>query len=295
MESVSIKIDINAIPTGFADKGPYGVSLLFRHDHGQAEWRGSIFSYDANGNADPNRNHTLNEILTEYRYVSFGRPANEQLRGAVVGRDVNDKLQGLLDDPGNGAPLWGRIFGNDHKSVADLLAESDDLKMSQETLDNTPCYVLKGTTRYGKVSAWIAPQKGYSALKWMIEKKKPNLFGDKPTSAESWIAVFDSVRFQEINGRFVPVAGVFTLGDSYPDGQRYSTREQFTISDIQLNPDFASMSAFKIDLPNGMRVYSPDAPGILYKWKDGEVVPDVDSHAFEEIDKTIEGLQNQGN
>jgi len=295
MESVSMKIDINAVPTGFADKGPYGVMLLFRHDNGRAEWRGSIFPYDANGNADPNLNHTLNEILTEDRYVSFGRPANEQLRGAVVGRDVNDKLQGLLDDPGNGSPLWGRIFGNDHKSVADLLAESAELTMHHETLENMPCYVLQGTTKYGKVSAWIAPQKGYSALKWTIEKRKPDLFGDKPISAESWIAGFDSVRFQEINGRFVPAAGVFTLSDSYPDGQKYSSREQFTISNIQLNPDFALMGAFKIDLPNGTRVYSQDAPGIRYKWKDGAVVPDVDSHAFEEIDKTIEGLKNQEN
>jgi hypothetical protein len=155
--------------------------------------------------------------------------------------------------------------------------------------------VLKGTTRYGKVKAWIAPKMGYSAAKWTIEKKNPDLFSDKSITAESWIAAFDSVEFQEIDGRFVPVAGVFTLSDSYPDGQRYSTREQFTVSDIQLNPDFASMGAFRVDLPNGTRVYSPDAPGIRYKWKDGDVVADVDSHAFEEIDKTIEGLRSQEN
>lgn len=295
MESVSMKIDINAVSTGLADKGPYGVTLLFRRDHGRTEWRGSIFPYDTNGNADANLNHTLNEIFTEDRYVSFGRPANEQLRGVVVGRDVNDKLQGLLDDPGNGGPLWGRIFGNDHKSVADLLAESADLKMDQETIDSLPCYVLKGTTKYGRVSAWIAPNKGYSALKWTIEKRKPDLFGDKPISAESWIAAFDSVRFQEIDGRFVPTTGVFTLSDSYPDGRKYSTREQFSVSDIQLNPDFDSIGAFKVNLPNGTRVYSQEAPGIRYKWKDGAVVPDVDGHTFEEIDKTMENLKKQGN
>jgi len=295
MESVSMKIDISAVPTGFSDKGPYGVTLLFRHDRGRAEWRGSIFSYDANGNVNPNLNHTLNEIFTEDRYISFGSPVNEQLRGAVVVRDANEKLQGLLDDPSNGSPLWGRVFGNDHKSVADLLAESEGLAVSEEILEDVPCYLLKGTTKYGKVSAWIAPQRGYSALKWTVEKRKPDLFGDKPVSAESWIATFDSVRFQEIDGCFVPTAGVFTFSDSYADGQKYSAREQYSISNIQLNPDFDSMGAFKVNLPNGTRVYSQEAPGIRYKWKDGTVVPDVDSHTFEEIDKTIEGLKNQGN
>lgn len=295
MGSVSMKIDIFTVPTGLPDKGPFGISLQFRRDNDRTEWRGSIFPCDANGNADPNFNHTLNEIFTEDRYVSFGKPANEQLRGVVVGTDVNDKLQRLLDDPGQGSPLWGRIFGSDHKSVADLLAESAELRMRRETLKGASCYVLEGTTKYGKVSVWIDPQKGYSALKWTIEKRKPDLFNDRPISAESWVATFDSVKFQEIANKFVPIAGVFTLSDRYPDSRNYCDREEITVSDVRLNPDFDSMRAFEINFPNGTRVFSKEAPGIRYKWQDGAVVPDVDSRTFEEIDEVMNNLKNQEN
>jgi hypothetical protein len=295
LESVSMKIDINVVPTGFADKGQYGVMLLFRHDRGQAEWRGSIFPYDANGNKDPNLNHTINDIFTTDYYVSFGRPANEQLRGAFVSKDPNQQLQGFLDDPGRGSPLWGRIFGNNHKNIADLLAESTDLIMREEDLEDIPCYVLEGITKYGKVTAWIAPQMGYSAQKWSIEKRSTDLFDDNPNPAALWIAAFDSVRFQEVNNKFIPTRGVFTLRITQKDGSEFSSRETYTTSDVQLNPDFAVMEAFKIDLPNGTRVYSQEAPGIRYKWKDGAVVSEVDGHTFEEIDKMIEDLKKQEN
>lgn len=295
MESVSVKIDINVVPTGLPDKGPYGITLLFVYDHGRVVQHGRMFAYDKNGCPDPNLTHTIDEVFADGRYIDFGRPANESLWRAFVGKDADSHLQITLDNPGSGSPLWGRIFGNNHKSVADLLDESTDLTMSQEILEDMPCYVLKGTTKYGKVSAWIAPQKGYNALKWSIEKRKNiDLIDDTPSPMDLWVAVFHSVKFQQINGQFVPAKGVFVLSE-VPNKElgEIIARQEYTISDVQLNPDFDSIGAFKIDLPNGLRIYSQEAPGIRYKWKDGAVVPDVDSHTFEEIDKTIEGLKNQ--
>jgi hypothetical protein len=294
MESVSMKIDIYGVPTGIPDKGPVGATLVFRYDHGRAEWRGRIFSYDKDGNIDPNINLTIGNIFTNDRYVSFDTPVNEPLRRAFVSKDTNEHLQRALDDSGKGSPLWGRIYGNDYKSVADLLAESSDLTTHQETLDGFTCCVLQGTSKYGKAIAWVAPQMGYSALKWSIEKRKGiDLFGDKLSPMDSWVAVFDSVKFQEINGWFVPTAGVFVLTEvPNKDMGEIIVRDEYTISVVQLNPDFDSMGAFRIDLPNGTRIYVEGAQGIRYKWKDGLVVADVDGPTFKEIDKTINQLKN---
>jgi hypothetical protein len=58
-----------------------------------------------------------------------------------------------------------------------------------------------------------------------------------------------------------------------------------------LYPDFDALGAFKINLPNGTRVFVEESPGVRYVWQDGEIVPDVDTPTFEEIDKTVEELK----
>jgi len=278
LDSVSMQIDINGTPTGYPDKGPYGVTLLFRHDHGRAEWRGRIFTLS--GNPGPSVDHTMNEIFTQQRYISFGNPVGERLRGALVSNDTDEKRKRLFENSGYGSPLWGRISGNNHKSVADLLEESGDLVMQEESIDNVPCFVLQGSTKYGRTTAWIAPQKGYSAVKWSIEKQGTDLFDNKPIPVHSWVAVFDSVSFQEIDEFFVPNGGVFVLDITYNEGKKVSSREEYTVSNVQLNPDFNSIGAFEVNLPNGLRIYSEQAPGIRYKWQDGNVVPDIDRRSF---------------
>ncbi len=289
LDSVSMQIDISAFPTGYEDKVPSGTTLLFRNGDGKTEWRGRIFTLS--GNPGPSLDHTINEIFTQQRYISFGNPVGERLRGALVSNDLNEKRRRFFENSGYGSPLWGRICGNNHKSVADLLEESGDLTMQEESIDNVPCFVLQGSTKYGRTTAWIAPEKGYKALKWSIEKKGDDLFDEKPITAEFWIATFEAVEFQQIEDFFVPTAGVFTLNQSYPDGKKFSAREDFAVSNIELNPDFNSVEAFKVNLPNGLRVYSEEAPGIRYKWQDGNVVPDIDRRNFEEIDKMIDRIK----
>jgi hypothetical protein len=297
MESISMKIDIKSVPTGLSDKGPSGASLLFRYDHGRAEWRGRTFLYDKDGNVDPNVNLEISEIFSDNRYIAYDTPVNKPLTRAFVSNNASDHLQSALDDSGKGGPLWGRIYGNNCKNIADLLAESSGLAVSEEIINDVNCYLLQGTSKYGNVAAWIAPQMGYSALKWSIEKRKGlDLLDDKLSPMDSWAAVFDSVRFQEINGRFVPTTGVL-VHTMVPDKEfgKVVVREDYTVSDIQLNPTFDSMGAFKADFSNGLRIYAEESPGIRYKWNNGAVVADIDGQTFEEIDRMIEQIKSSGN
>jgi hypothetical protein len=208
--------------------------------------------------------------------------------------NYGEHLKMLMENSVYGGPLWGRIFGNNHKSVAGLLKESGDMQLrpERENIGGVGCYVLEGTNRYGKTTVWIAPEMGYSALKWSIEKTAGDLFDGSQISAGSWVVVFDSVKLQNINGVFVLIEGVLTNTNDDPEGQGYVTREHYRVSDIQLKPDSSTGGAFKVDLPNGTRVQVEEALGVRYVWQDGQVVPDVDGPAFDEIDRMIEQVKS---
>jgi len=150
--------------------------------------------------------------------------------------------------------------------------------------------VLEATTEHGKVTAWIAPDKGYSALKWSIHKTGDDLFNDRPISSKSWLAVFDAVELQKVGDVFVTKDGNFTLTIKGTDGTTRVASYKYETSDIQLNPDFDILGAFKIDLPDGTRVYMKEYPGIHYIWENGKIVP-ADDPTFEEIDKMVDELK----
>jgi hypothetical protein len=291
-ESVSMKIDINDVPTGFDDKGPYGMTLQFRHDRGRAELHGCIFPQ----NKDPYFTNTIDYVFMNNRFIDFSKPAQKSVWPAFIsGKDVNERLENFLDNSDNGGPLWGKISGNDHKTIADLLLESTDMTIRQDSIEDIDCFVLEGTCRYGIVKAWIAPQFGYSALKWSLEKRKGiDKYGDGLCSMDLWTAVFDSVKFEEISNQFIPVYAVFT--STMTPGtvkNKFINRQEYTISDIQLNPDFASMKAFDVNFPDGKRIYLEEAQGIKHKWQKGKAVPDIDGPTFDEIDKTIDDFKQQ--
>jgi hypothetical protein len=293
MESVSMKIDTKTIPTGLSDKGPSGSSMVFRYDHGRAEWRGTTFLYDKAGNVDPNVNLKVGAVFSENRYISYDTPVNQPLTRAFVSSKANEHLQAALEDTSNGSPLWGRIYGCDKKNIADLLAESSEVAMSREIIGDVNCFVIQGVSIYGKVTAWIAPQKGYSTLKWSIERRKGvDTLNGKLSTMDCWEEVFENVETREISGRFVPVKGTYTK-TMVPNKEfgRVVIRKDYAVGEVQLNPDFKSMGAFKADLTNGLKVYVEEAPGILYKWKDDVVVADADGPTFEEIDKMMEKVK----
>jgi hypothetical protein len=290
MESVSMKVDIDGAATGYPDRTRTAISFLFRRDKDRVEWRGWLAACDPQGNIDANTHFTINDIVAGGRYISFADPVGGPSTIARMTANYGEYLKRLLEDTTYGGPLWGRIFGSNHKSVADLLGASADthLRAEQESIGGLSCYVLEGTSQYGRTTAWVSPDMGYSALKWSIEKTAGDLFDGRQIPAGSWVVVFDSVKLLNINGAFVPTEGMLTHTNDDPEGQGYVTREHYRVSDIQLAPDFNAPGAFKVDLPNGTRVQVEEAPGIRYVWQDGQIVPAADGPAFEEIDRMVE-------
>jgi hypothetical protein len=98
-------------------------------------------------------------------------------------------------------------------------------------------------------------------------------------------------KVNDVNTVFVPKSSRFTDTVNFTNGTKSSDQSEYAVSDIQLNPDFEALGAFKIDLPNGIRVFVMEFPGVRYIWQDGKIVPDVDGPTFEEIDKMVDELK----
>jgi len=293
LQSVSMEIDTKITQKGHQGKMPYHErNFVFRRDGSRIECRGQVLVFDDKGDVNLPQSFDFKEVMTGLRSLSVRNSIDKPPVSANISGHYEDYQKRVLDSPNYGGPLGGKIFGNNRKSVAELLGESANLHLrdEQENINGVSYYVLEGTTKYGEVTAWIAPQKGYSALKWTIHKTGDDLFHERPISSNSWLAVFDSVELQKVGDVFVAKDGNFTLTIDHSDGRTTVLRYEYKISNIQLNPDFEALGAFKVDLPNGTRVFVEESPGVRYVWQNGKIVPDVDAPTFEEIDKTIDEL-----
>jgi hypothetical protein len=59
------------------------------------------------------------------------------------------------------------------------------------------------------------------------------------------------------------------------------------LSIFDAHPDFASLGAFRPDVPDGTVVRCFEMPQLFYEWRSGKLVPAVDEAAINTIDKTI--------
>jgi len=297
LQSVSVKVDIEideTLSNSDREISPRKTNFVFRQDHDRTEWIGAYLALDEKGAVDASKSFVLNEVMTGEYYGSVVGNINKLPIVANICRDYQETQKGMFDDPEHGSALFGKMYGSNHKGIAELLAESTNLylRAEQEDINGVSCYVLDGATKYGKVTAWIAPEKGYSALKWSIHKISGDFFNEKPTSSSSWIAIFDSVEVQKIGDVFVTTGGRLTHTNNYTDGRTNIFCYKYKTSNIELNPDFEALGAFKINLPDGTRVFVTEHPGIRYIWQNGKIVS-ADDPTFEEIDKIVDELKSE--
>ena len=277
VQSVSMKIDINVVDETKSGNGQefsyVKTSFVFRRDHDQTEWIGDRLFVDKEGVVDTSKSFVLNNVMTGDASWSVIGLVNKLPMLATKTKEYKERQKGLFDDPEHGGALFSRIYGNSHKSATDLLAESADLhlKDEMENVNGALCYVLEATTKYGKVTVWIDPERGYNPLRWIIHKTEDDLFDDKPISSNSWEAVFDASKLQKIGETFIITGGNLTHTISSADGYTSVSRYTYKVSEAELNPDFNALGAFKIKLPNGTPVQIAESQ-IKYRWWNGKIV-----------------------
>ena len=316
LQSVSISmkmvanVDSNDVDSNDHEFLPQTLDFVFRRDrdNNRAEWLGKQLIFGSGGDIDVLNSDFVKEIADGNMFVSLigmslaEQPDSRRVR-VILLYNYTERLKALLENPNFGGPLFGKMYGSNYKSVADLLGEAANLHIhdEKENIDGVACFVLEGTSKYGKVTAWIAPEKGYNAMKWVIEKDSHHLFDDaaiskKWPSVEGGQVLFNVKELHEIIGEdntvFAPKLAYFTHITNFRGGTKSVDHYEYKTSDIQLNPDFEALGAFKMDVPNGTRVVVVEHPGFRYVWENGNIVPAEDP-TFEEIDKIVEELKKE--
>jgi hypothetical protein len=225
-------------------------------------------------------------------YTAYKWPIGKKPKDAQIDYNseyVEDLQRIFLGSPEFGSSLWSRLDGCEGKTIPELLNMAADLELSVEMVElcGLRCYVLRGSTKYGVITAWIAPERSYNAVKWIVKKGPKDLYNDRPVVHGEVTRIFEAIDFVKIDDVFVLSKGRFTAPNRDTDGTQTLTYE-FELSDIKLNPDFVALGAFKFKIPDGTPVIIMEHPGIRYIWKDGRAVPDVEGLAFDEIDKILD-------
>ena len=276
-------------------------------DGDRCEWAGHCqFKGKLNGD-EYSFNEKFRRIVGQDFFLYYEKRDSEDEPHAFVGSDVKQNLFMLQAQSPDGGFLQGRMGGmGSAAKMVELMSTSSSLRLiGEETLSGSLCYIVEAKTKYGTYTVWIAPEKGYNALKYIVRKSGSDILRDnihiKDQGITEWAEIVDAIDVQNIDGVFIPVSGRLTGKAKAGGDWERTTHVAVKRSEIVLRPDFEALGAFKINLPHGTLVHLEDTPGVSYKWsKDKKFVVDErngrivcvpkDWHLLVRMGKALPGL-----
>jgi len=263
--------------------------ITHRRDGDRCEWFGrEQFEGEHNG-----EKYSFNEQFTRVAGDDFflydGKRDNKEESYAFMGSNVKEELFILQAQEPDGGFLQGRMGGiGSASTMAELMSDSNSLNLiGQETLSGSLCHILEAKTKYGTYTVWIAPEKGYNALKYIVRKSSRDILRDDIHIGDQgiieWVQIVDSIYVRKIDGVFVPISGKLLEKARAADDWESTKHVEVKRSEIVLNPDFKAMGAFKIGFPEGTEVTHEDIPGLRFRWTNGKFVPDMNKYLFKNL------------
>ncbi len=260
--------------------------FLFRRDGERVDVRGSIFFLDKRTNESLGYRDVVNkEYAVHYQYEYPKRKGPDE---GFVSTNVVGNASIYVGSIAHSGPLDGNFLSSGRRRLAALLIDGGNYRLfGEEQIQNIPCKIVEGTTRYGAITLWIAETKGFIPLK-VVQEKGPDdiFFNEKPLSEHPkhfkfnlalirWSAILDEVRVSQIGQTFVPFGGRITENYFYERDRKEITVCNYNRTEIDLNAHFEDSDAFVTDLPEGSPVtYEQEKDsGINYVWGKGKTVP----------------------
>lgn len=264
--------------------------ITHRRDGNRCEWFGRCqFKGELDGD-DYSFNKQFKRMVGDDFFLYYTKlDSEEEPEDALMGSDVKEKLFLLQAQEPDGGFLQGRMGGiGSAPKIVEVMGENDSLNLiGQETLSGTSCFILEAKTKYGTFTVWIAPEKGYNALKYIVRKSGHDILRDdihiEDQGITEWVEVVDSIDVRKIDGVFVPISGKLTGKTKAGDEWESTTHVKAKRSEIVLNPDFKALGAFKISFPEGTEVTHEDIPGLRFRWTKGKFVPDMNKYFIKNL------------
>jgi len=173
----------------------------------------------------------------------------------------------------------GYFYGDDIRLYGDcirvdfILRKADTISVRDKTehISGSECYVIDAETKRGKYTLWIDPKHGYNLAKAEIRRQEGDLFRGQPIRKATSSSFLENVRFEKVDGVWVPMEWDNKLTANWPDNYLRSVHNKRTA--ITLNPDHEALGSFvPDDIKNGAKVYIAPLMSIHYTWQDGKVV-----------------------
>jgi len=227
-------------------------------------------------------------VLNDY-YLRYSQRDSGSEREAFVVTDVREMLLNLQAQSAHGGFLEGLTGGiGSATHQAEAMCDSNDVRyVGQETLGSTSCHVVEAKTEYGTFTVWLAPQKGYNALKSVWRKSGRDILREKirieDQGITEWTETVDAVDVQEIDGVFLPVAGRLTGKTKWASGEESEDHVVVQRRDIVLHPDFQALGAFQIVLPEGTEVRLTGNAQRTFRWSQGGFTPDINKYLMRSL------------
>jgi hypothetical protein len=260
-----------------------------RRDGDRCEWFGhQEFRGEFNGNA-MSFNEQFKILAGDDFFLYYRKRDNKEEPSIYMAGDVEELLFTVQAQGNDGGFLLGRMGGiGPAAKMAEMMSESNSLKLiGQETLSGSLCHIVEAKTKYGTYTAWIAPERGYNALKYTVSKSGRDILRDdiriEDQGITEWVEIVDSIDVQKIDGVFVPISGKLAVKAKAGNEWESTDKVEVKCSDIVLDPDFEALGAFRITLPEGTEVTHEDIPGRRSRWADGKFVPDMNKYLIKSL------------
>jgi hypothetical protein len=183
-------------------------------------------------------------------------------------------------------------FGDDQR-IDVCLKNAEKIRLYNEkiSVNGSECYVLDAVSGNVNYKLWIDPEHGYNIAKAVVNKEPGSYMGTKRLeSGESIQFRVDTVSYKKVNDVWV-VSEANIVKKSDTREFKFLDKIQYKLLEADFDPDFEKLNAFgEKDVKNGTKVYVVGVDGINYTWQDGELVPDVDEAAIDQLDKMTEEI-----
>jgi len=282
--------------------GREGTTLArFRHfrDGDSIDVRRDVFDVDAQGepSARP-RDYSRAVINREDEGIIYY--GHERVPESIIYTTKGHTESGYARAQMGGGEALEGYFASDQVQITDLMKEalSIDLQPDIEKVDGFDCYVVDVVTKdHGSYKLYIDPEHGYLPRRVEVRKSGDDIWDHTPLSDIAWMSDVDCVieiaQIEEIDGTFVPTS--FRVKEIWRNGDTIvqTVEMDHEITGIDFHPDFETLGAFEVDLPDGIKVNHQDfvTSGLGFEWRDGKVVAAMNEVDLRAMDDMVEQIR----
>jgi len=203
-------------------------------------------------------------------YIEYYKPMKApDVRSAYVTRDekhIQDNVR--IGYPHS--PFLG-IRYSDYERIDSVLRQADSISVRDELekVDSVACYVIDAKAKSGDYTVWLDPEHGYNVAKVNIQLGPNNLYnGKRLDSNESDSLSVQNIRFERIDGAWIPLEADMYSARKRQDGFIMQSAIHHKVTQIILDPDHEALDSFVPKIENGTKVKNLDS-GENYTWREG--------------------------